>query len=367
MTQTLIRGSTQIMAGTITADRFASSLNLPTSQLQDGAKFVKSDGTVAMLAPLNMGNFGLNNLATPVNANDAATKAYVDARANGLTFHPACRVVATANQTPLSGLATIDGVTLSAGDRVLLTAQTTASQNGPWVAAADAWMRPADWAGGATLSEGAYFLIDPEGSAYKNTKWFCTSTGSFVVDTAATTWAQDLSGSQYSNGNGLQLSGSVFSVKLNTATGLSFDGSGNVQLGADPNGLLSLSASGARIAAAAAAGQMIVANASNNPAWVTPSGDVAVSAAGAMTVNNTSGSGFLKYGNLIANETPSGAINGTNTAFTLANGSAYGLALFLNGQLMEPGTGNDYTVSGNAITMLFAPLAGDKLRASYFK
>ena len=112
---------------------------------------------------------------------------------------------------------------------------------------------------------------------------------------------------------------------------------------------------------------MIVANASNNPAWITPSGDVSVSNAGAMTVNNASGSGFIKFGNMVANETPSGTINGSNTAFTLANANAYQLALFLNGQLLEPGTGNDYTVSGNAITMLFAPLSGDKLRAYYFK
>jgi hypothetical protein len=33
--------------------------------------------------------------------------------------------------------------------------------------------------------------------------------------------------------------------------------------------------------------------------------------------------------------------------------------------LMEPGTGNDYTISGKTITMLFAPQSGDKLRAYY--
>ena len=367
MTQTLIRGSTQIMAGTITADRFASSLALATSQLADGAKFIKSDGTVLMAAALNMGSFGINNLSTPVNAADAATKAYVDALANGLTFHKSCRVVAAANQTTLSGLLTIDGVTVNAGDRVLLTAQTTASQNGPWIAAASAWTRPTDWSSGTTLNEGAYFLIDADGTSYKNTKWICTNVGSFVVDTAATTWVQDQSGTAYSAGNGMQLTGTVFAAKLNAATGLAFDGSSNIQIVPDPNGLLSVSASGVRVSTAASAGQIIVANASNNPAWVTPSGDVTVSSAGAMSVNNTSGSGFLKYGNLVANETPSGSINGSNTAFTLANANAYGLALYLNGQVLEPGSGNDYTVSGNAITLLFAPLAGDKLRAYYFK
>ena len=129
MTQTLIRGSTQIMPGTITSALLASSLNLPTSQLQDGAKFIKSDGTLAMAAALNMASFNINNLATPVNAGDAATKAYVDALANGLTFHQACRVVSTSNLPTLSGLLTVDAVTLVTGNRVLLTAQTTGSTN----------------------------------------------------------------------------------------------------------------------------------------------------------------------------------------------------------------------------------------------
>lgn len=367
MTQTLIRGSTQIMPGTITADRFVSSLGLATSQLADGTKFLKSDGSVVMAAALNMSSYGITNLSTPLNASDAATKAYVDALANGLTFHKSCRVVATTNQATLSGLLTIDGVTLAAGDRVLLTAQSTASQSGPWVAAANTWTRPTDWSSGSSLSEGAYFLIDADGTTYKNTKWICTNTGSFTVDTAATTWVQDLSGTSFSPGSGLSLSGTQFAVKINTATGLSFDGLSNIQIVPDPNGLLSVSSAGVRLSAAASGGQIIVSNASNNPAWVSATGDVTVSNAGVMTVNNTSGSGFLKYSNFVANETPSGAINGSNTAYTLANANAYGLALYLNGQILEPGTGNDYTISGNAITTLFAPLAGDKLRGYYFK
>lgn len=367
MTQSLIRGSTQIMAGTITADRFASSLNLATSQLADGTKFIKSDGSVVMAAALNMATFGINNLATPVNAADATTKAYVDALANGLTFHKACRVVASTNQATLSGLLTIDGVTLAAGDRVLLVGQTTASQNGPWVAAATTWSRPTDWAGSTTLGEGAYFLIDPDGTSYKNTKWMCTNVGTFVVDSAATTWAQDQSGTAYSASSGLSLTGTVFAAKINSASGLSFDGSANIQIVPDPNGLLSVSSSGVRVSSASASAQLVVANASNNPAWVSVSGDVTLSNSGVMTVNNTSGTGFLKFGNLVVSETPSGTINGSNTAFTLANANAYSLELFLNGQLLEPGVGNDYTISGNAITTLFAPLAGDKLRAYYFK
>jgi hypothetical protein len=53
------------------------------------------------------------------------------------------RVATTANIT-LSGAQTIDGVAVVAGDRVLVKDQTTASQNGIYVASATAWARSAD-------------------------------------------------------------------------------------------------------------------------------------------------------------------------------------------------------------------------------
>ena len=55
----------------------------------------------------------------------------------------ACRVVATGNVT-LSGLRTIDGVAVVAGDRVLVAGQDEAAENGVYVAAAGTWTRAAD-------------------------------------------------------------------------------------------------------------------------------------------------------------------------------------------------------------------------------
>lgn len=46
------------------------------------------------------------------------------------TFKGTARVASTANITTLSGLLTIDGVTVSSADRVLVKNQTTQSQNG---------------------------------------------------------------------------------------------------------------------------------------------------------------------------------------------------------------------------------------------
>jgi hypothetical protein len=71
---------------------------------------------------------------------------------------------------------------------------------------------------------------------------------------------------------------------------------------------------------------------------------------------------------IIWGETPSGTVNGVNTAFTLANTPMAGTEqIFLNGLLLEAGAGNDYTISGTAITMLQVPVTGDRLRANYQK
>ncbi|PSR53898.1 hypothetical protein AHMF7605_10400 [Adhaeribacter arboris] len=82
------------------------------------------------------------------------------------------------------------------------------------------------------------------------------------------------------------------------------------------------------------------------------------------TKDPTSG---LTAANMVDRETPSGSINGSNTAFTLANTPVSGSEhVYLNGILQLPG-GIDYTISGTSITMATAPLSGEWLRVSYRK
>lgn len=72
--------------------------------------------------------------------------------------------------------------------------------------------------------------------------------------------------------------------------------------------------------------------------------------------------------NFVDKEVPSGSINGSNAAFTLSSTPISGSEhIYLNGVLQESGAGNDYTITGSAITMLFAPLTGEKLRVTYRK
>lgn len=366
MAQSQIRGSTQILDGTIPAAKLAAGLNLPTSQLADAARFIFKDGTVAFTANQSMGGFNLTNLASPSAATDAATKGYVDALKAGIQIRFA-RVVAVANVSALNSTTTaIDGLTLTTGDIVLLTAQTTASQNGPWAASTTgSWTRPTNWAAAAIEPEGNYFIIDADGTTYKNTKWFVTNTTSITVDTTAVTFAQDQSGTAYSNGNGLSLTGTVFAVK--TGNGVTFDGSQNVTLVLN-GASLNLTASGVKITPGTPGQVMMGTTTTGEATFTSISGDVTVSSIGVTTVSTSTTTGFVKYANSIYNETPTGTVNGVNTAFTLANTPATNsLELFLNGQLLEPGAGNDYTISGAAITALFAPLTGDKIRAYYLK
>ncbi len=411
MSQTQINGATQIKSGTIPWAAMAAGAIVPTASLVAGALFIQSGGSVAMAAALNMGSNKLTNVAAGTNATDGVNKSQLDALINGFTLHGA-KVVATANVAALTGLPTTDGVTLNDGDVQLNVGQTTQSQNGPWNVHASAWTRPTWWAAAAVISEGNYFIIDPDGTANKNTKWYVSVAGNITVDTTAVTFAQDLSGTSYTNGTGLGLAGTTFSVLYGTtsttacvgndarlpaslATGVSTALGVNVgsagafvvnggALGTPSSGTLSscsglpisgIASLGTGVATALAAatnagsGLAVLSSgalaAAQVPAFA--GGDV-TSAGGSLSlaINHTAGSGFTKYTDFIANETPGGTINGSNAAFTLANTPQW-LQLQLNGVTLEPGAGNDYTISAAAVTMLLVPQTGDKLRAYYAK
>jgi hypothetical protein len=86
------------------------------------------------------------NVPAPSAAGDAVPKSYVDGLVEGLAWKDSCRVATQSNVNLSSPGATIDGVTMASQDRVLVRAQTTASQNGIyiWNGAAVAMTRALD-------------------------------------------------------------------------------------------------------------------------------------------------------------------------------------------------------------------------------
>lgn len=103
------------------------------------------------------------------------------------------RAVVTANVASLSAFnvsTNTDGVTLVANDIVLLSAQTTAAQNGPYVVGAvsmgvAALTRPTWFATGATVQSGLKLEVGGEGTVFKNTTWKAfVASNAFLVGTS---------------------------------------------------------------------------------------------------------------------------------------------------------------------------------------
>lgn len=96
--------------------------------------------------------------------------------------------------------------------------------------------------------------------------------------------------------------------------------------------------------------------------------DPTITAGSGITVTPTGTSSYevaQSYTDVIG-ELPSGTINGTNTTFTLANTPIAGsLQIFLNGIGQRSGAANDYTISGDTITYLAAPVSPDVITANY--
>lgn len=68
----------------------------------------------------------------------------------------------------------------------------------------------------------------------------------------------------------------------------------------------------------------------------------------------------------IFHEIPTGSINSINAVFTLANTPVAGtVQVFLNGLLQAPGSGLDYTISGNTVTFAKAPRTASDLYVHY--
>ena len=158
-------------------------------------KFSGSDGKTLVSSPvlidssdrLNMVGAKIINVASPTDPGDAVTKAYADSIASGLDPKESCHVKAPGNIV-LSGLQTIDGELLTAGQRVLAVEQTTFTEDGIYVAAVGAWSRTADFPLGSNAASA--FVFVEAGLLYADTGWLCSNNTPAVVGTDDITFVQ---------------------------------------------------------------------------------------------------------------------------------------------------------------------------------
>ena len=150
------------------------------------------------------------------NTQALATRGYVDSVAAGLDPKDSCKVTTTGNIT-LSGTQTIDGVSVSAGDRVLVKDQTTASQNGIYICSADAWTRSTDMAVGSDAAGASMFI--EQGTLNGDMGFVCTSNkGSDVVGTNDLSFSQYTGASNITAGAALSKTGDTLNVEVDGST-----------------------------------------------------------------------------------------------------------------------------------------------------
>lgn len=163
-------------------------------QTQIDAKLSKSGGT--MTGDLTLAGAPSADL-------HAATKAYVDNIVSGINFHQPVRVATTANIT-LSGTQTIDGVSLSVDDRVLVKDQTDQKTNGIYVVSSSTWSRAtdADNTPGGELAGGDFCLV-LEGTVGSGYGYVCSNTSAITIGSSNITYVAYNAAKAITAGSGL--------------------------------------------------------------------------------------------------------------------------------------------------------------------
>ncbi len=191
------------------------------SDFDTGVQANRLDQMAAPTGSVSMNSQTITNLADPVNASDAASKSFVEATAQGLDVKDSCVAATTANitiSTALNNGDTLDGVTLSTNDRVLVKNQSTASENGIYVVGSSP-ARADDLAAGADAA--GFFTFVEQGTVNADNGFVCTSNkGSAVVGTNNLTIAQFSGAGQVTAGDGLDKSGNTLSLDLKSNGGL---------------------------------------------------------------------------------------------------------------------------------------------------
>ena len=185
-----------------------SNLGLGTMAVQNSATVSISGGTIT-------------GLSTPSNNSDVAIKSYVDDAVAGLRTRTIAEVATTANVNLSNGLEagdTIDGVTLVAGDRVLVKDQSTATENGLYLAVSSgSASRDPEHDTIAELSGG--MVVVNQGSTNDNKIFLCTTDSDGSLGSTNITYTQVTpSNTGTVTSIGLTQSGSEFSISGSPVT-----------------------------------------------------------------------------------------------------------------------------------------------------
>ena len=217
-TGSLVFANNPTMSGvTVDGNLTVSGSGLVASNINNFDTAVRTSRLDQMAVPtssVSLNSQKITSLAEPTNDQDAATKSYVDAARSGLDVKQSVRV-ATTQYVALSGTQTIDGVSVIAGDRVLVKDQSgdpgDLVTNGIYTVAAGSWSRSTDANSSAEVTAGMFTFVS-EGTANADSGWVLTTNDTITLGTTALSFAQFSGAGQITAGSGLTKSGNTLNV-----------------------------------------------------------------------------------------------------------------------------------------------------------
>ena len=207
-TVTALAGLTQL-----DVDNIRVNGNTISSQDANGNITLSPHGTGTVVVPAaykDRAGFGATSLVT---------KEYVDAVKVGLDFKDSVRVASTANVNLSAPGASIDGVSLSSGDRVLLKDQSTATQNGiySWNGASSTMTRTTDADSSTEVTSGLFVFVE-EGTANADNGYVLTTDGSITLGGTNLAFTQFSGAGQITAGDAMSKSGNTLNVNDDNIT-----------------------------------------------------------------------------------------------------------------------------------------------------
>ena len=207
------------ITGDLDVDNININANIISSTDTNGDITLSPNGTGTVKVPSGYDDRSGQDSLTLV------TKGYVDAVKQSLDIKDSVRVASTGNVSLTGGSSdleagdTIDGVTLVAGDRVLLKNQSTASENGIYVAVASGGTpaRSDDANASADVTSGMFVWVE-EGTSNGDQGYVLTTNNVITLNTTNLTFTQFSGAGQITAGNGLTKSGNTINVVPDNVT-----------------------------------------------------------------------------------------------------------------------------------------------------
>jgi hypothetical protein len=202
------------------ANHTGTQLANTISNFNAAVQAISISSLAAATAPLDLGNQRAINGATPIADSDLATKKYVDDARAGLSTKDPVRAALTTNVNVSAPGGSLDGLTPAVDERYLLTGQTTSTQNGIYLykGSAVAMVRSADADATGEIVDGSLVAVAEGTNAGK--QYIQTASPSGAPGAWTQVWTvYSVGGQTYTaDGQGMELSGTTFSLELADAT-----------------------------------------------------------------------------------------------------------------------------------------------------